>query len=542
MAAHAIIEELPGKRTGTWQERLKAKRIYRELRFQRQTLKKQYRSQRKITKIGGIAAVISIILFISSFFFPFLEDSFSFLFDVIPIFFILPFGSFGVLFVSIIVTAAFYGKAQGTKRKAMRFGVLGVLSKKLASECSGVDLFVDFGDATKVTQPYLTARSPYSGSIKRYYYFPWLKYDTNLLDGTKFLLSSHQKVKTKGSGTVRDITTFNFKFSFRVNDNEFLSREQLKELEDMIIQLVMPFFGVVFSKAGYIQGGFVVIDYPSSNVLRFTLKLWGPSEQLIPSGLILMLGEFNSAIRTSYPQLSGHALHRLKASVENPQSVIEQVYRSHSVSAVEGGLKPRQWEVITTPIETLQPSHVEPVTPLEPPEETERKSIKGAIVVDLTFDEEKQFDRMNLYIGDPITSVSEDNEPYLRFEPNFGEIAELAVGIRTESFVWTATCKKPLSEHLELDIVVDPGKDYRLWDTRYAANSAQLVHSPISSFTVGLKLREITDDLMRLSIHSNEGKLPIIFAETRRNKPENIYRTFELVKSIARELLYPRFV
>ncbi|MFW9991795.1 MAG: hypothetical protein ACFFD4_07025 [Candidatus Odinarchaeota archaeon] len=532
MENYPVVEELPGQRTGIWQERLKAKHIYRELRYQRQLLKKNYKRHRSTYIIAILVIPISILSFFLGI--PFFES--------VPI---APFVGFMLLVVAIFVAIGFYGKAQRTKRKAQRFGVLGLLSRKLASECSLVDLFIDFGDASKVTNPYRTARSPYSGARKRYYHFPWLRYDTNLRDGTKFLLSSHQKVKTKSNSTVRDITTFNFKFSFQVYDQEVLPHERLMELEDIIIAKTEPYFGIVFSKQDYMTGGFIKVDYPLAGVLRFTLKIWGNSEHLIPSGLIVMLGELNAVIRSSYPEYTGFALHPLKRAVESPQTVVSQLHRSHSVAAVEEGLKQRQWEIAVTSATKLQSAidvTVAETSPLQESREGVERVSSEVMQVDLTLEEEKQFDNLNLYIGDPITTVAEDGEPYLEYRPKYGEFTELAVGIRTNSFVWTATCKKALDKHLELEIAIDPSKDYRLWDIRYAANSAQLAHSPISSFTVGLKIREVTESLMRLSIHGNDHNQPIIFAETVRNKPENIYKTFEVVKSLARELDYPRFV
>ncbi|UCE13696.1 MAG: hypothetical protein JSV04_00640 [Candidatus Heimdallarchaeota archaeon] len=537
--------------TGQWEGRLKAKHLYQRIRSHRRNLKMQYQKQRQLYRIALIPVVVVAGIFVAAllglgFFF----DFFTPLFEYYPF---APFVAIFGLIGSIIIAAFLYGKAKQIKAETMRFSVLGVLSQKLIGECSKIDVFIDFNDATK-TQPYRVTRSPYSGARKQYHYIQWLRFDTNLLDGTKFLMVSHQKVKTKSGGRVRDITTFIFKFSFSVKEDERLIQARSDSLEKIILDQINTYSSIIFSSKGWAaSGGLLDISYPSPDIICFKLKVFGPSEHLIPSKMSRLVGDFHHLIRSSYQEYSKWSLQPLKQVVQGTQSMIEQVHRSHSVIDFERGLKTYHWEdpsiqevgkkattdIIFDPLAKTESEELRDEAPIRSEEELE--TIKGIIQVQLTFQEEEQFDKLDFYIGDPVPTISDDGEPYLKFEPKYGYLAELAVGLRKNSLVWTAVCRSALNKHLDLEIGVDPNTDSRTWETRYAEGSAQLERSPINSVYVGLKLRDLPE-LMRLAIHSNDSMQPIIFVEAGRDNPENIIKAFDLIKSLASELNFLPFV
>ena len=93
---------------------------------------------------------------------------------------------------------------------------------------------------------------------------------------------------------------------------------------------------------------------------------------------------------------------------------------------------------------------------------------------------------------------------------------------------------------VDLEIVVDPTIESRDWETRYSASSAKLATSPINNFSVGMALRELKS-IMRIRIHSNKDKKPIIFVEIARDKPGNIYKTFELIRNLSADVHFARF-
>ena len=504
---------------GVWNERLKAKYINKELRSQQKRLKTAFRKQRKNFKISAWLIPLSFILI--------------FVGPLIGVVTIAIFAVIGMI-TAIIMTIVYYVKSQNTKTKARRYGVLGILTDKLKGECSTVDAYINYGDPTK-TQPYKTARSPYSGAFKKYHYLFWLRFDTNLLDGTKFLISAHQKVKTKSGGKVREITTFSFKFSFSAKGKEFnlLDTNKLILLEELIVNRIKNGFTNVFTSAAISEysGGIVKVEYPSNEVLRFKLKIWGYTSDLKPSGISKLVSSFNTILRQSYFEETKRSLHPLKGVKPSPQTVVEEINKSHSVEAV-ATLKPHEWE---TPESIPQEAfEVEPV-------ETEvTEPATKPLAVNLTFEEEKQFDRLDLYLGNPTPSVSEEGEPYLSFTPSFGDYSEVAVGIRESSLVWTAITKFSTKEALDLEIVVDPAVEFRDWETKYSAKSAKLATSPINNFSVGLTLRELKS-VMRIRIHSNKKKNPIIFVEVGRDKPVNIYKTYELIRNLTGDVRFARY-
>ncbi|MHA1911539.1 MAG: hypothetical protein ACTSYA_07570 [Candidatus Kariarchaeaceae archaeon] len=510
---------------GVWNERLKAKYINKELRSQQRKLKTEYKQQKKNFKISAGLIVFSILLiFVGAFAgFPSL----------------IVFAFIGII-TAIIMVIVFYVKSQNTKIKARRYGVLGILTDKLKGECSTVDAYINYGNPTK-TQPYKTARSPYSGAFKKYYYLFWLRFDTNLLDGTKFLISAHQKVKTKSGGKVREITTFSFKFSFSAKGKDYnlLNSNELVQLEELVVNRIRNNFSNVFTSAGTSEysGGRVKIEYPSNEVLRFKLKIWGYTSDLKPSGISKLVSLFNTILRQSYFEQTKRSLYPLKGVKLSPQTVVEKINRSHSVDAV-ATLKPHEWE---TPETIPQEAFIIEADEVAEPEVSEVGEVTSKpIAVNLTFEEEKQFDRLDLYLGNPTTSISEDGEPYLSFTPSFGDYSEIAVGIRRDSLVWTAISKFSIKKSLDLEIIVDLTVEPKNWETKYSASSAKLATSPASNFSVGLALRELKT-LKRIRIHCNKKKNPIIFVEVGRDKPVNIYKAYELIRNLASDVRYARY-
>ena len=517
MAYRTAKQDLsPSSVGGVWKDRLKAKYINKELRSQQKKLKNTYKQQRKNFKISTwLIAFTFLLIFVG------------------PITDIIGISVFAVfaMITALIMVGVFHVKSQNTKTKARRYGVLGILTDKLKGECSTIDAYINYGDPTK-TQSYKQARSPYSGAFKKYYYLFWLRLDTNLLDGTKFLISGHQKVKTKSGGKVREITTFSFKFSFSAKGDEFnlLSSEQLVQLEEAIVNRIRNGFSNVFTSSGTeYSGGRVKIEYPSDEVLRFKLKIWGFTYDLKPSGISKLVSSFNTILRKAYFEQTNRPLRPLKGVKLTPQTVVENIDVSHSVAAIET-LKPQEWET---------PESVQEV--YEADIETEvTEAVAKPLAVNLTFEEEKQFDRLDLYIGNPTTSVSEEGEPYLSFKPSFGDYSEIAVGLREHSLVWTAITKFSSKKKLDLEIIIDPAVEPRKWETKYSASSDKLATSPINNFTVGLTLKDLKS-IMRIRIHSNKAKNHIIFVEVGRDKAVNIYKTFELIRNLTGDVRYARY-
>lgn len=308
-------ELIPSPIPERWHSRVKAKDLYRELRSRRRVLKEEYKSSKRVSKTLFRVMVFSML-------WSFLGAAFTLLVMGIT-------GSPEIgqilglifapgIFIAVLlawVSVPYDRKAKKARERAQRYVVLGVVSQALARDCSRVDVFFDFREAKKATEPYRTSKSPHSGATKRYYNYQWLRFDTNSSDGMKFLLASRRKVKMKGSHVARDDLVCHFKFSFRVEENEKTTHKHLNELEKTILaQVKTPFRKMLAKERLDKQHNLsIAIDYPSADVLRFTLKMWFPKDSFErTSGLTTVLSTFNVCIRDKYPEHTGYTLYPLK--------------------------------------------------------------------------------------------------------------------------------------------------------------------------------------------------------------------------------------